>query len=120
MTTNDKKAIELQALLLGLRDELLAVTNDASGSTDTVELDQAMVGRLSRMDAIQHQEMAKAQKRRAEERLVQVQTRLMQFATEDEAFGACSDCLEPIPWPRLQALPDAELCVPCLQHRQDA
>ncbi len=107
-------------LLLDLRDQLLATIDDVSGSADTVELDQAMVGRLSRMDAMQHQEMAKAQKRRAQIRLQRVELCLQQIAENDSQFGQCDDCLEPIPYPRLCELPDSECCVPCLDERASA
>ena len=117
MTSSDDQA--LHQLLLDLRAQLNLLIDDPAGATAAVELDQAMVGRLSRIDAIQHQEMAKAQQRRAKERLVQVEARLQQFASEDESFGACNDCLEPIPWARLEAIPDAEFCVPCLQQRNE-
>ena len=64
---------EINDLLLDLRRQLLTTIDDVGGSAETVELDQAMVGRLSRMDAMQHQEMAKAQKRRAQIRLQRVE-----------------------------------------------
>ena len=64
---------EIKDLLLDLRRQLLNTIDDVGGSAETVELDQAMVGRLSRMDAMQHQEMAKAQKRRATLRLQRVE-----------------------------------------------
>jgi len=111
------QANEIKVLLLQLKDQLLTTLSDHAGAAETVELDQAMVGRLSRMDAMQHQEMAKAQKRRAEERLVQVENRLRQFDEDETDSTSCSDCLEPIPWARLRALPDADLCVPCLNER---
>jgi DnaK suppressor protein len=33
-------------------------------------------------------------------------------------FGCCRDCGEPIPLPRLKALPDALFCVPCAETRE--
>lgn len=110
---------QLNTLLEQLHAQLQAIANDEAGSTEVVELDQSMVGRLSRMDAMQHQEMAKAQRRRAQKRLLRVEYCLQLFAQNDEAFGTCGDCLEPIPWARLSALPDAELCVPCLNERNE-
>jgi DnaK suppressor protein len=111
---------QLKNLLEQLRDRLQVTANDESGGTEAVELDQAMVGRLSRMDAMQHQEMAKAQRRRAQSRLLRVQKCLDLYSNNDEAFGACGDCLEPIAWSRLNALPDAEFCVPCLEERNES
>ena len=108
---------KINDLLLDLKRQLLATIVDSSGSTETVALDQAMVGRLSRMDAMQHQEMAKAQKRRAQIRLRRVELCLHQIAEGDDRFGECDDCLEPIPYARLVELPDSECCVPCLQER---
>ena len=111
---------KINDLLLGLKEQLLATLDDNIGSTETVELDQAMVGRLSRMDAMQHQEMAKAQKRRAQRRLLRVELCLQQIAENDGRFGQCDDCLEPIPFARLCELPDSDCCVPCLQERASA
>ena len=111
------KADEIRTLLVQLKEQLLETLNDTVGAAETIELDQAMVGRLSRMDAMQHQEIAKAQKRRAEERLVHVENRLRQFDEDETQSTACVDCFEPIPWARLRALPDADLCVPCLNER---
>ena len=104
--------------LMQLRQDLVDQLEDRTGAADTVVLDQAMVGRLSRMDAMQHQEVAKAQRRRAEARLVKVEMRLRQHAEGDEAFGCCLDCFEPIPPARLAELPDAERCVPCVNERR--
>ena len=50
--------------LLARRVELQAVMDSASDSAKPVELDQTRVGRLSRMDALQGQAMAKETERR--------------------------------------------------------
>ena len=51
--------------LLDLRDELRIVEKSGDEAASTVELDQSKVGRLSRMDALQSQALAKeAQQRR--------------------------------------------------------
>ena len=114
---NTSQNLSPQELLLALEAQLLGVIEDSSGSTQTVELDQAMVGRLSRMDAMQHQEMAKAQRRRAQTRLIRVRQCLEWIAHNDDRYGLCEDCMEPIPVARLCALPDADCCVPCLNER---
>ena len=105
--------------LEALRAELEQQLSDAGGISGTVELDQARVGRLSRMDALQHQAMAKEQKRRAEMRLERVEARLAEADANDPDFGLCRDCLERIPWPRLEAIPDALFCTGCQQLRSD-
>ena len=61
--------------------------------------------------------MAKAQRRRAETRLIRVRQCLEWIAHNDDRYGLCEDCMEPIPVARLCALPDADCCVPCLNER---
>ena len=108
---------DLQQRLQGLRVELEQQLSDAGGITGTVELDQARIGRLSRMDALQHQEMAKEQRRRAEARLERVRARLGEAEAGDPDFGLCRDCLEMISLARLEALPDTLFCAECQQLR---
>ena len=77
----------------------------------TVELDQQSVGRLSRMDALQGQAMAKAtQARRAASR-----TRIRAaFARMDEGeFGYCTECGEEIAPARLELDPTVPTCISC-------
>ena len=86
---------------------------DALGADNraTVELDQQSVGRLSRMDALQGQAMAKAHHaRHAAER-----HRLMRaLARMDEGeFGYCEDCGDAIAPARLDSDPAAPLCISC-------
>ena len=78
---------------------------------DTVMLDQSSVGRLSRMDALQQQAMAKAtlQKREAEIRALHAALKRL----EEGEYGYCEDCGEDIPVKRLELAPTATRCVAC-------
>ncbi len=76
-----------------------------------VELDQCAVGRLSRMDALQGQAMAKAtQARRAASR-----TRIRAALARIEAgeFGYCAECGEEIAPKRLELDPAVPTCISC-------
>jgi DnaK suppressor protein len=78
-----------------------------------VELDQARVGRLSRMDAMQAQEMAQATARRREQRLAQVEDALRRMESDD--FGICFACGEEIDPRRLALDPTATRCIGCME-----
>lgn len=83
----------------------------ARHSQGIVHLDQQSVGRLSRMDALQVQAMAKAtQSRRDQQR-----ARLNRFlaASDDPDLGTCEACGEDIPFGRLKLDPTTSLCVEC-------
>jgi len=108
---------QLHSVLLKTKQDLEAILADASGQSDTVELDQAAVGRISRIDAIQRQEMAKAQQRMAARRLGRVNQALIDFDDPDIDYGSCRDCGELIPLGRLHARPEALFCVACAQER---
>ena len=82
-----------------------------SDSTQPVELDQQSVGRVSRIDAIQQQQMALAGRAQAERLLQGVELALAR--SEDGGFGQCRQCDEPIAFARLQAQPWATLCIAC-------
>ena len=99
-----------------LEISLVAFIDDVTASTETVELDQGQQGRLSRIDAMQAQKMAIAQRDRAQVRLERVRNILE--TTEDEEFGCCGECGEPIPLPRLMARPDSVLCIECAGARE--
>jgi len=77
----------------------------------TVELDQSSVGRLSRMDALQQQAMAEAEARRRTSDLVRIEAALNRM--EQDEYGWCAQCGEPIAYKRLEIDPAAHLCVEC-------
>ena len=87
--------------------------------SEIVELDQSRMGRLSRVDAIQRQELAKKQQRRAMQQRQEVFLALRRLELYPEDYGICGDCGDPIPMGRLLAKPAARLCIPCMEE-QDA
>lgn len=95
--------------LLQLQQELKE--EQTQESTKTVELDQSRMGRLSRMDAMQHQQMALEATRRSMRRLVAVEAALRRIASGE--FGYCVTCEEDIPAARLEFDPAATQCVTC-------
>ncbi|WP_028464363.1 TraR/DksA family transcriptional regulator [Nisaea denitrificans] len=102
---------QFRDLLLARRAELKAVMQAASGDADPVELDQSRVGRLSRMDALQGQAMAKETERRRGVELRRIASALARI--EDEDFGYCVSCGEEIPLKRLELDPAVTTCVTC-------
>ncbi|MCB9745406.1 MAG: TraR/DksA C4-type zinc finger protein [Alphaproteobacteria bacterium] len=108
---------QIGALLRAAELELRALIADEGGLTGTVQLDQSAVGRVSRVDALQQQQMALANKRRAERRMEAVEAALERFDEDPESFGWCPGCGEPIGVRRLRAVPESVFCVPCLQAR---
>jgi len=94
--------------------EELADTRHEAGST--VELDQTRTGRLSRMDALQGQAMAKAGQARAETELKKIAAALQRI--DDGSFGECLDCGEEIAEGRLSADPTVTLCIRCAQQKE--
>ncbi len=100
----------LVATAESLRRELVSTESSA----EPPELDQAAVGRVSRIDAIQQQQMVQAQRRRAELRLKQIAVALAAF--EDDTYGECRKCGEPIGFGRLHARPESPCCVPCMRE----
>ena len=97
--------------LLARRVELQAVMDSTSDSAKPVELDQTRVGRLSRMDALQGQAMAKETERRRGVELQRIASALARI--EDEDFGYCVTCGEEIPMKRLELDPAVTTCIAC-------
>ena len=97
--------------LLALKKELEEMDNVSAESRKPVELDQTMVGRLSRMDAMQQQEMALANDRRRKMQLHRIDQALARIDSGD--YGYCASCDDPIPAKRLDLDPAIPTCVDC-------
>ena len=101
---------ELEQQLVQLRAELEQLLRDSQQSSQPVGLDQP-IGRLSRMDALQQQAMAKANRAGHQQRLQLVESALA--AIKQQRYGDCRRCEEPIGYPRLQARPESVFCRDC-------
>ncbi|MCH7852915.1 MAG: TraR/DksA C4-type zinc finger protein [Proteobacteria bacterium] len=106
----------LRMKLLDLREELQVLAQTANASAQVVELDQARVGRLSRMDAMQAQAMSQATGRRRELMLKKITAALARMDEDD--YGLCRSCDEPINPKRLEYDPTAILCVSCAERSE--
>jgi len=69
------------------------------------------IGRISRMEAINDQGLSEGALREAKVRLENLKGRLEKI--DEEGFGLCSVCRQPIAFPRLLFLPDTDRCVNC-------
>jgi len=98
---------KIEELLVVLREQ---VTLGAE-SSKPVKLDQALAGRVSRIDAIQQQKFAEANLSRARNRLNRLTSRLAQLETDD--FGCCELCEQAIGIERLLVKPESVYCVNC-------
>lgn len=98
-----------------LREELRALLRSSADGAKPVSLDQSAVGRLSRMDALQRQAMAQANRQQVQVRLRRCEAALE--AIERDEYGLCRRCEEPIAIARLEAMPEAPFCVECQQGR---
>lgn len=102
---------KIRKLLHAQEKELLKRVELTEDDRKPVELDQSQIGRLSRMDAMQIQEMALEQERRREIELQKIAAALQRIK-EDE-YGFCTHCGENISPKRLDFDPAVPLCVEC-------
>ena len=82
-----------------------------SGKRSPVTLDQQSVGRLSRMDAMQVQAMAKAEEARRQQRLRLIEAALRRI--DEGEYGYCVACGDDIVPGRLVSDPASPRCVAC-------
>lgn len=99
----------LKSKLLQMKETLAAEPD--SGQGETVELDQSRMGRLSRMDALQAQQIALEAGRRRERQRLAVEGALKRIESGD--YGYCFACGEEISLARLNFDPTITRCVDC-------
>ena len=105
---------EARQRLLALKAELQAIEAAAAEGRATVELDQTRVGRVSRIDALQAQQMALATERRRHAEVGKIDAALARI--EAGEYGYCVTCDEPIDGRRLMQDPAAPLCIDCARR----
>ena len=102
---------QLRTQLIAQQQELTELLHNADATTKPVTLDQQSVGRVSRIDAIQQQQMAIANQQQTSNLLKSIELALRRI--DDDGYGDCLECGEPIAYARLQAQPFASLCIDC-------
>lgn len=111
----DEQIEELHDKLLKLRDQLTHQLTAAREGSKPVDLDEP-IGRLSRMDAMQQQQMTQAHRRRMEVRLQQVKAALSRH--ERDEYGHCVFCDDVIGFGRLSVRPESPMCLACQSERE--
>lgn len=96
-----------------LEDRLASIMagQEAKKGEGGVELDQARVGRLSRMDAMQQQAMSQAASHLAELERQRIQAALERLRKEE--YGYCVICGDEIAEGRLRFDPSVPTCITC-------
>lgn len=97
-----------------LEERLANLRRQSQASLDTrkpVELDQASIGRLSRMDSMQMQAMAQAAERRRQLEIARINAALKRI--DQGEFGFCVACGEAIDPKRLDTDPSIASCIRC-------
>ena len=102
--------LKLYHSLLTLKEDLGLLLIESAASSQIVDLEQP-IGRLSRMDALQQQAMAKANRTGHQQRLTLIETALQ--AIKMERYGECRRCEEPIGYARLNVRPESPFCLDC-------
>ena len=106
-----KEIDELRSDLAQLRNSLTDTLQQIEKASETVELDQQAFGRVSRIGALQQQNMAKANHKQSQNRLRQVMQALARVDSGD--YGFCINCNGNIGFPRLKARPETPRCLKC-------
>ena len=110
---SEGKVEQIRQKLLGLRSELQEREETFKETGEPVELDQARVGRLSRMDAMQAQQMALEAARRRQNQLLKIEGALRRI--ESGKYGFCFVCGEEIDVRRLSVDPANTRCMKCAE-----
>ena len=111
-----EQLVQLRQKLEAMAEDVRAQLDSASDATQPVQLDQQSVGRVSRIDAIQQQQMAIANRDQNLRLAEALENALARIA--DGSYGSCGGCGDPIAFARLMARPQASLCIECQEKSE--
>jgi len=103
-------------ILSARETEVLAQLRSNAASARPPSLDEE-IGRLTRMDALQQQQMALHARRRLEGQLAQIRGAMARVT--EGTFGTCALCAAEIARERLELVPETPFCVACQQRLED-
>lgn len=109
--TDELDLAHFEQLLQQQLDEWEQLEDTRADSTGVVTLDQTSTGRLSRMDALQQQALAKDRAARAKLEITRLKAALDRC--RDGSYGYCVECDELINPRRLELSPTALRCIRC-------
>lgn len=107
---NHEKLGKFQKELNDLRKEITDYLKKSEDSAAAVEPDKGL-GRLSRMEAMQDQQLVLELRRRKKRQLLEVGNALKRI--EQGSFGKCIFCGKEISYERLEAFPEVQTCMSC-------
>lgn len=96
-------------------DELMLLRDSSADHRASVQLDQQSVGRISRIDAMQNQQIALAADRQRRTQIARIRRALSNL--DQECFGLCVQCGDEISEGRLGVDPATPLCIKCASLR---
>ena len=104
---------EIQLIIIDKLNQLALEDEKNKTASETVPLDQQSVGRLSRMDALQQQAMAKAVDLRRQIEKKTLEDALTRIIRNE--YGECIDCGDFIEFERLKVKPSVLKCSECMK-----
>jgi len=116
MPLSQSQKQKIRALLQSDLAQLRKQIELSAESSKVVQLDQTMMGRVSRIDAIQQQKIAQASLERDKTHFSKLSRALQNIDSED--FGYCMECDENICFSRLMIKPESICCVSCQQKKE--
>lgn len=109
-TLTHQQWADLQKQLLAMRLALKQRADASVEDTQPVSLDEP-IGRLTRMDAMQQQQMALGQQLRIGQELQQIEAALQRL--KENRYGHCLRCQNDISYDRLRVRPTTTFCFGC-------
>ena len=100
----------LQARALDIR------TTIERSSDQTISVPDSAIGRLTRVDAVQAGYVSDALRREMRAELARIERALRSI--DEGTFGICRGCGDALSSARLEAKPDANLCIDCAAKRE--
>ena len=109
--SSELKIKKFRNMLVNEKEELMELSKKTKEFRAPVILDQQSVGRLSRMDAIQQQNMSLATDTNRKQRISKIENTLKRI--DQDIFGICINCNEFISEKRLLIDPTVLKCIDC-------
>ena len=107
---------ELRADLTALGEDIDRLLDIMKEGIQPVDLDEP-IGRLTRMDALQTQSLARSNRSGLQVKRGQVKSALSSI--QEGTYGLCRRCEEPVGFRRLKVRPETPFCVNCQEELEE-